>query len=180
MGESALRHDGLIGYFLGNRYDQFHVVHMPTQGTIQPVVPPYLQLIQPDNFINLSCQPTSAAYITMLIDPRASVHATTGILPIKMIELPARYVNPALANMSISLHVGPLLSHVQSSPKEEGSTTNNLLIPLPAEKQGTWKWLSKQGNYSLQNTDQQARLSNIPYKLYTGLLQFKKSFNEDV
>ena len=49
------------------------------------------------------------AVLTMLIDPRAPVHARTGILPTKAISLPKVHYAAVLARMSLAVPVGPIL-----------------------------------------------------------------------
>ena len=48
--------------------------------------------------------------VIMLIDPRASVHARSGILPTKAITLPKSNYAEALARMSFAIPVGPILT----------------------------------------------------------------------
>jgi CBS-domain-containing membrane protein len=49
----------------------------------------------------------------MLIDPRAKVHATTGILPTKDITLPSKYVDIALKNMEVYFRIDPFLTKIE-------------------------------------------------------------------
>ena len=72
--------------------------------------------------------------LTLLIDPRGGVHATSGILPRKKIELMREHVAAALENMSVTFRIGPVLSDPAT-----------IRMPLPAEIRGNWSWVRKTG-----------------------------------
>ncbi|MCB1908294.1 MAG: hypothetical protein KDH15_13075 [Rhodocyclaceae bacterium] len=67
--------------------------------------------------------------VTMLLDPRAAVHARTGILPTKAITLAKPHYVPALAAMALAVRVGPVLSP-QGAPE--------LFAPASARYQQSW------------------------------------------
>jgi len=73
-------------------------------------------------------RPVSTA-VTMLIDPRASVHATTGILPIKRIDLPPETYARALRSIQVSFFTHPVLRGAQG-----------LELPVPHEAGFSWRW----------------------------------------
>lgn len=179
LGNLNLRQDGLLGYFSGTNYDQFNAVYYPQDGEITQGQPPYVVPISTTNCISdLSFDGQSAAFLTMLVDPRASVHATTGILPVTTLDLPTRYVDPALRAMEVIFHIGPLLSDsrvlAKKSQQAENSPTT-LIMPKPSEKHGTWSWLEYAGEswnaYDIAAADQSVRFSNVPAALRTGLLK---------
>jgi hypothetical protein len=68
--------------------------------------------------------------ITLLIDPRAMVHATTGILPVKSITLPATHYNKALGKLKVALRAGPILTAAGSPPS----------LPIAKRTNGEWLW----------------------------------------
>lgn len=166
LGALDLQQDGLLGYFTGTDYTTFNTVHLPEE-----VSDPYIKPIGTGSGLTLQFSPSSEAYLTMLVDPRAVVHATTGILPTTALGIPSRFVGPALANMNLFFRVGPLLTGAQIS-QENGVT---ILMPQPAEQNGTWSWLEWVGGtpqpFPIGPVDQTATLSNIPASLRTGYLQ---------
>jgi hypothetical protein len=72
---------------------------------------------------------TQARVLTMLVDPRAPVHARSGILPVKQLRIPPGQYRQALDGMRVSLFVAPVLT--------DG---DHLGMPLPAVPGQTWTW----------------------------------------
>jgi hypothetical protein len=77
----------------------------------------------------------------MLIDPRATVHAATDILPTVSWQLPAARVTPALARMEVSYRVGPLLARTEPTGGDGG---DRLIVPRPSTRHGTWTFARPQ------------------------------------
>ena len=69
---------------------------------------------------------------TMLVDPRGSVHATSGILPTKAIQIPADQFTAALRNLEVTFLSAPILSDRDS-----------INLPLPPEPGYVWSWVDK-------------------------------------
>ena len=65
----------------------------------------------------------------MLIDPRASVNATTGILPIKDLALAPEIYGRAMRSIEVSFFTHPILRGAQA-----------LDLPTPPEPGFTWAW----------------------------------------
>ncbi len=163
LGEQELHNDGLIGYYLGHKYDQFNAVNTSSYKT------DYIKPIKHENFIPLSFKEDNEAFVTMLVDPRAAVHATTEFLPIVQLTLPSAF-QKALSAIEVSFHSGPLLSLLKQA---QDQTT--IFIPVPAEKNGTWSWIPSgvgdEGNsYSISPLPVEATLSYDSPALRTGLL----------
>lgn len=115
--------DGLLGYFKNGDYSHYYAL-MITQPTDQVTVPDetniLLSLEPPSNSIN----------VTLLLDPRGDVHATTGILPVSSVNIPRdQYVN-ALQNLSLAFLTTPILC-----------SQAQLAFPMPTEGGGDWAWL---------------------------------------
>jgi hypothetical protein len=187
-GDQEIRQDGLIGYFLNENYEIFHSIHKLEEQD------KYIQPIQQGNYIQLQFNEESHADVMLLVDPRASIHAFTGILPIKILELPARFIDPALNKMEVSFQVGPLLTQIQqnlaeSNPKGgETQPQQAIGMPYPAEKNGQWSWWESQyqpntpekwQSYALAKTDQKAHLSDHPKSLRDGYLQLVVNLNKE-
>jgi hypothetical protein len=77
---------------------------------------------------------SGGATLIMLMDPRAAVHATCGILPTKAITIPSALYTDALKNMQISKFTAPVLT-------PPGRT----VLPLPSTPGVSWIWLQRDG-----------------------------------
>jgi hypothetical protein len=167
LGNLELPDDGLIGYYLDTQPRQFNAVHIPDD--LLPANPPYIaQIGQNQNYINL--QSDSAQLVTMLLDPRGNVHAASGILPAKVVELPAEYFEQALATMALTFRVGPLLID-----------PGVVAIPRPAEQNGAWAWVQRKPGGKgdtdweedpISAADQAAHLSDALLSIRDGWLKF--------
>jgi hypothetical protein len=73
--------------------------------------------------------------LSMLVDPRGGVQATSGILPAKVIGIPPDQYVPALQAIEIAFLTAPILTGVDT-----------LDLPLPVEAGYTWSWLPDGGN----------------------------------
>jgi hypothetical protein len=171
LGSQALRNDGLIGYFLDSaetvNWSVFNAVNIPADATATT----YLQSITPTTcpqlaFTDDSMTPTVAAgqlaKLTMLMDPRGSVHAFTGLLPVASLDLPSQFVTQPLKTLSYIFRVGPFLT----SP-------NAVRLPRPAERKGTWTWFDETiaTTVPIQQSDSKARMTTIPPLIKEGWLK---------
>ena len=71
----------------------------------------YLTPIGVDN--NYFYQPfdgTTQTFVSMLIDPRAPVHATTAILPDASVAIPLNFASEAISKMNVTFRVNGLLT----------------------------------------------------------------------
>lgn len=149
LGDMKKVDDGLIGYFkegaTGYNYSSFYT--QAASGTGGNGV------IRPDETnITLSCSKGKGAFLTdarhvlMLMDPRASVHATTGVLPTKAIDIPASMYTDTLSILEVTFLITPVLHG-----------TGSLNIPLPKEEGYQWSWVEEisttEGNEWLINSD---------------------------
>ncbi len=166
LGDVARLEDGLIGYFTGDDYDTFNVVQQTAAADDD-----YLKLIGLGNYISQPFDGTTVTYISMLVDPRAAVHATTGILPTVTATLPLQFVSAAMARMSVSFRVsGALTDQIPATAK----TPAMILMPTRREPGAGWHWLEKDGEtwtrYAVGPNDTNARLSPTLPVLRDGLL----------
>jgi hypothetical protein len=167
LGNVAQLEDGLIGYFVGDTYTTFNVVQ--ESGAVESA---YLHPIGKDgNYLYLPFDGTAHTSLSLLVDPRASVHATTSILPDISLALPPQFVDAALAAMDVTFRLDGILTDQQLAASE----TTTVLLPLPDEKAGTWAWVEKDAGgwttYPTAPNDATARLSEVPPVLRRGLLQ---------
>ena len=117
IGEHHQLNDGLIGYWLETSSlelgEEFHAVHGDPINIYQAIDAP-------------------PQYLTMLVDPRGVVHATSGILPTKAIGIPAEYYRDALQNIEVAFFSAPVLTDA-----------DRLDLPLPNEAGYVWSWLQR-------------------------------------
>lgn len=172
MGEAGMHRDGLIGYFVGSNYNKFYIPRVPRNVPEQQ----YLQPIGTGTSLMLPFDGQTAGYVTMLADPRAVVHATTGILPVIEMKIPPQFVGPAFARMEVTFTVGPVLTDsVTPAHAEEGEPLPSILVPRPVLKNGTWSWQQYDGakwvSFDVAPPVPNARFSNVPARLRSGLLR---------
>lgn len=181
LGDQATRQDGVIGYFTGSNYDVFNstVAPQPAQGYVSVIGP--VGSTTPGNYLQLSFAPQTYQYVTVLADPRAAMHAYTGILPVKQCDIPQQFVDDALSAMEVNFRLGPVLTAVEPSPTE-GSTPpahpQSIVHPTPAEQNGVWSWWEPNAasgawtGYGLLKASPTATSGPTPNTLREGYLQF--------
>ncbi len=128
LGDISNLDDGLIGYFIDHgspaTFDTFYASAADTSG--HGVIAP------PDDAVTVTSRAGSTPVVlTMLVDPRCSVHATTGLLPMKDIEVPPAMYADALQQMAVPFLVAPLIAGEQTR------------IPVPTEAGWTWSWITR-------------------------------------
>ncbi|MEH2005261.1 hypothetical protein [Nostoc sp.] len=103
-------------------------------------------------------------YVTMLIDPRGTIHATSGILPNQELRLPPENYNEALQVIEVNFLSTPVLSN-----------RGEICIPLPQIPEYEWSWVSlSNGTWSETNTIKPVNVKatfSAPQELYEGWLQ---------
>lgn len=132
LGDLARGQDGLYGYFLGDDFGRFHLISPEVGGAARlnllgrgyrailggvgadigasllpapsPIDCPYITEGQP-----LSLHPGHKVRVTLLMHPLARVHATTGFLPRKSLELLRDWVSPGLSRIAPSARIGPVI-----------------------------------------------------------------------
>ncbi|HKQ78629.1 MAG TPA: hypothetical protein VJ810_33330, partial [Blastocatellia bacterium] len=78
--------------------------------------------------------------VTMLMDPRAMAHATTGILPTKAIQIPSHQFAAALKRIEMSFLAAPVLADKRSADGRQEIT-----LPIADPPGYRWVWLEKHG-----------------------------------
>ncbi|SIO33744.1 hypothetical protein SAMN05444722_1516 [Rhodovulum sp. ES.010] len=132
LGEFAKGHDGLYGFFLGGDFTRLHLIEKEVVQAVRVNAPglgyrallgaiagqlgsdflpapspldcPYITGADP-----LSVHSGQRVRLTLLMHPAARVHATTGFLPRKGLELLQDWVAPGLGRIAPSARVGPVL-----------------------------------------------------------------------
>jgi hypothetical protein len=156
LGEHRQLDDGLAGYWLESEAGrllsptfyspQGDIGQSITSTTLLPPIVTYTnaELEQFQHKLSLQSKPIQ---LTMLVDPHGKVHATSGILPTKAIDIPANQYAPALAAMAVSF-----LCSVVLTPRRDidvmGDAKNNtplVDLPLPEEAGYHWLWVEPTG-----------------------------------
>jgi hypothetical protein len=132
LGEISKAHDGLYGYFVNGDYTRFHLVeHSVAQATrharygegfrsllglvrdrLGPDFLPAPSVLDCPYITSANELPVHAGQVvrlTLLMHPYARIHATTGILPRKSLELLRDWVAPGLSRIAPSARIGPVI-----------------------------------------------------------------------
>jgi len=193
MGDLATRQDGVIGYFTGTDYSVFNSVAAPvdTSAYVKEIGP----LNKTDgagNYLKMPFDNTTTQLITLLVDPRASIHATTGILPVAELQIPQEFVDPVLSKISLYFRTGPLLTRIIPEPdktgelalEEKGAPPTLSYLPI-SEKHGKWSWWEEAvknpgtnnatvtwKSYELRKADTKAVIRQSSASIREGYLRF--------
>ncbi|MBO3457955.1 hypothetical protein [Aetokthonos hydrillicola] len=143
LGEYQQLNDGLLGYWLEEQ-DTLSQVFYACQSDADGVEHPGIKLHEPDNawHIDINAQAPAQTF-TMLIDPRGKVHATSGILPTKSIDIPPDKYKDALAKIEISFLSAPILNPLRNL-RDTTSLDKRIYLPLPNEESYEWSWVEKE------------------------------------
>ncbi|MFQ6194512.1 hypothetical protein ACLMMR_09405, partial [Streptomyces sp. NPDC000405] len=127
-------------------------------------------------------------HLTLLLDPQAAVHATTDLLPVTDLRLPARFTRNAMAALKPALRLSPVLTTARKLPATApAGTPEPLALPYPASPQGTWDWAeldlpdgettARWEHRPIVQTDQHARLDEDGPVVRTGFLRLTNPFD---
>ena len=121
---------------------------------------------KPDT-IQLTLNPKTIT-VTMLSDPRASIHATTGVLPVQTREIPPDQYAETVRNLAVTFFTHPMLRL-----KEE------LIVPLPQEGAYQWSWITPGITLPIELQPNQAnefaKFGYSPQTLLEGWLRLAKT-----
>jgi len=143
LGDLSQLDDGLVGYFKqnasGNDYDlaTFYTDGADKEsdgGVVRPSKTNLLLTSSPK--IDSPEPPNLAPYtqkVLLLMDPRAPLHVTTGILPTKSLSLPSDLVDGALSILEMSFLTTPVLHGA-----------GGLALPVPPENGYQFSWVQEE------------------------------------
>ncbi|WP_328477691.1 hypothetical protein OHS71_06430 [Streptomyces sp. NBC_00377] len=127
IGEHQVLDDGVLGFWLEDSAQRlgplWHDVRSPEDPLVQALDAP-------------------PQYLTMLIDPRGTVHATAGILPTRSLRIPAGMFRDALEGMAVSFRTAPVLTDA-----------DHLAVPLPDEPGYAWSWQEQRRTGRFEQAD---------------------------
>jgi len=159
LGNLTNLDDGLIGYFVEreglDRYGAFFSSVAPAQGSSGVARPAADELS-----IRLNQTPL---VLTLLIDPRAPVHATTGILPVDALAIPPDQYSRTMRKLAVTFFTAPLLER-----------HGGLVPPLPQESGFDWQWVAPNAPIAplrVSAANEDAAYGYGPQKLVEGWLQ---------
>jgi hypothetical protein len=142
VGDLARLDDGLVGYFKqtnAGAYDTttFYSEAAPTGAGSDPHVtapsPTNLLLTPAATPETQPGAPPTETKLLMLVDPRAAVHATMGILPTQTLAIPSDQYDDILAGLEIAFPATPVLR-----------PAGGVSVPLPAIAGYNWSWISEE------------------------------------
>jgi hypothetical protein len=161
LGDLSRIGDGLVGYFLERAGDasDYRAFFAPAATAAQSGVHP-----PREGRILLTCGANEPQRVTMLVDPHAVVHATSGILPVKSISIPPSHFAKALAGLQVAFPCNPVL-------EEAGG----LRLPLPAIAGFGWRWTqARSGTWTdqpgIEAAGERSRTSYSPAQVVEGWL----------
>jgi hypothetical protein len=162
LGEYKQLNDGLVGYWIedgdGYQDDKFY------SSQAEYVKDPHIITHQGKAITQTLTLTTTPMKLTMLVDPRGEVHATSGVLPTKRISIPPDQYAGILKKLSVTFMTAPVLTD------QDGIRLN-----LPQESGYSWSWLARpsvsvwQETERIQATDNTLRFT--PQRLVGGWLK---------
>jgi len=133
IGAEGQLNDGLVGYWLEDQIEnlQGNFFLNTGQGATQEV---------PINYLDARNTPISQSLapddpdqtVCLLLDPRAGVHAFSGILPAKVLDIPAEQYLDALQAIDITFLTAPILT-----------PTERITVPRSLESGYEWQWIEQ-------------------------------------
>ncbi|WP_370424119.1 hypothetical protein AB8O64_35640 (plasmid) [Streptomyces sp. QH1-20] len=135
LGDGGRLGDGLVGFWDNDAAPSMRAFYVPN-----PDTPSYVHPMGTSS-LNVSAQ-EGPRYLTALIDPRAPIHATTGILPVTRAHIPARFIDQPLSVISPALRTGPLLVPALPESADGSGTAQPTAVraPVPSLRSGSWQW----------------------------------------
>ncbi len=167
IGEYQQLNDGLVGYWkeeADHSYEDsvFYALES-TAGVTNNQIKSHSSAEPLNISLALDSPPQT---LTMLLDPRSKIHATSGILPTKTLEIPPEQYTAALQAMEVTLLTAPILTPVAE-----------IDLPLPTEPCYAWSWLEKDNNgtwtdnQKIGKVNRQASFSAQPAQIREGWLK---------
>ncbi|NEO56311.1 MAG: hypothetical protein F6K54_26440 [Okeania sp. SIO3B5] len=151
LGDYQQLNDGLVGYWrekpVGNEGDYEYEGNMFYAPQSRLVNHPLIQTEKEGLVYFEQTVDAPPQGVTMLIDPRGVVHATSGVLPNQELRLPGENYNHALQKMEVNFLSTPVLSDRRDKTianNDRLGIFNQIAIPLPEEPGSTWSWLTLQ------------------------------------
>ena len=176
VGEHQKLHDGLVGFWRQPLIKQdaptlsptIYLPQTPDDVRTSSIKHPEIVLHGGNDVPHLQMSLESAPEIlTMLVDPQTTVHITSGILPVKTMQISPDLYLPALQNLEMLFFSGPFIT------KQHG-----VELPLPTEPGYRWSFLTKENgvwhdSQDISPVEQNATFSQ-PHIIREGWLKLTK------
>ena len=132
IGEYHQFNDGTVGYWKENGEDYADDVFFAPQSDDLTFKDNHMKThrTHPEEMVFFQTVEAEPQILTLLIDPRGVVHATTGILPVKAINIPPDQYAAALQAIEITFLSTPIITDA-----------GKIHLPLPDEAGYQWSWL---------------------------------------
>jgi hypothetical protein len=131
LGDLGKLADGLIGYFIDDGSETLKPFYA---GAATPGGASGVTQLDPNKVALTpvaSSDQSPSLMLSMLVDPRGAVHATTGILPVKDISIPPDMYSDTLSRLAVTFLNAPVIG---------GGPSINM--PLPSESGYAWSWVT--------------------------------------
>lgn len=173
LGGGTRLDDGLVGYYVGGNWSRFFVT--PSAGAAPS---DFFAPIGPGTYLPLAFD-GDAADLTLLVDPRAPVHAVTSILPTASVAVSGRQADDALATMQLQFALRGLFAEERPTPSEVLQPAT-VITPVPT-RLGTWTWFQPGAavTHPVAAPDPTPRLSAVSPRLRSGYLQLAPARRKD-
>ncbi len=167
LGSITKEIDGLLGYFVNDDYSKFNAVY-PLDEYKNPI-PPSTGSLDHDYLVfdpTLDVKPEQDIYLTLLVNPQASFHITSGILPQKEITLIREHWEDAVSRIAPTFKIGPVLVDPSS-----------IRMPIDDAKPNlSWRWVHRETpsdwvETEIKRSDSLAGLPNDKMKAYEGWIK---------
>jgi hypothetical protein len=143
IGDHHNFEDGVVGYFTQNgpscaiNYSNFHTIddNISNFENCPVKLRPYAFALDEKDRSN---DMTLGQNIALLVDPRGSINAITGILPIKTINIPEDQYIKALKSIYVTFFTGPVISSLEEN--------KSISIPISIEHGNKWSWVELETN----------------------------------
>lgn len=134
IGEYKQFNDGTVGYWKETKKEYEDGVFFAPQSDDLKLKSTRLKThrTHPEAMVFYQTIQADPQILSLLIDPRGMVHATTGILPVKAINIPPDQYAEALQAIEITFLSTPVLTDA-----------GKIHLPLPEEAGYQWSWLQK-------------------------------------
>jgi len=145
LGEHHQLNDGLVGYWTesakGDLSEKFEVPEITKSDVNNQAIDPFSGSNHQTQWLSLEDEPLN---MTMLIDPRGPVHATSGLMPTKTISIPPQHYLAAMKKLGMWFYISPLLQPIKQN-------SANIALSLPAIEGYDWQWWDR--FYGTRNVD---------------------------
>lgn len=175
IGDQSIRSDGVVGYYAEEKYDLFYSVAAP-EGEVQSI-----HQIGPlgaanGTYAEVGYGKEKAAHMTILADPRGSIHAYTGIFPVKEVKVLQEEITQPLCRMEVQFQAGPFVTRLV--PDEEPGGEISATMPLFAHNHGEWKYEEQEKEYGLISQDDWGQQEEKGADVREGILRYRQKDEE--